>query len=255
MNFTHFDLGSLEQGRIVRVALEGNAANVLLLDDANYRGYAEGEPYQYTGGFVNMSPVHFQTPQAGHWHIAVNLQGLGGTVNATVTLMAPGTGAVSNLMSQQMYNNGNGIREVSARNIPLKSKYDVFIAYVAEDKREVVRPLAQLLSQRGVRAGFEEFELKANSALWDILDRTSDLRYGIFILSKDFIQRNWRQDELNAVVTKITGNRTTVFPIWHNISERDMHFFSRELEKKPARYTGFNSMERIADELAANIPH
>lgn len=253
MNFTHFDLGNLEEDRIVRVTLEGNAVNVLFLDDANYQNYAAGQSYHYIGGLAQRSPVHFQTPQAGRWHVVINLHGLSGTANAAVTLLAPGTAAVSNLNTQLMFHSGNSVREASRRSIPLKDRYDVFIAYVVEDAGDIVWPLAHLLTQRDVRTGFEEFVLKANSDLWRILDLTADFNYGIFIISKNFIKRKWRQDELDAIVSKITGSRTTVFPVWHNISANDMHLFSPELEKRPARYTGFSSLERIADELAAII--
>ena len=32
MNFTHYDLGNLGKGRIVEIILQGNAANVQLMD-------------------------------------------------------------------------------------------------------------------------------------------------------------------------------------------------------------------------------
>lgn len=35
MNFTHYDLGNLDKGRMVEIILQGNAANVQLLDSSN----------------------------------------------------------------------------------------------------------------------------------------------------------------------------------------------------------------------------
>lgn len=39
MNFTHYDLGNLEKGRIVEISLQGNAANVQLFDSTNFNNY------------------------------------------------------------------------------------------------------------------------------------------------------------------------------------------------------------------------
>jgi len=39
MDFTHYDLGNLEKGRIVEIYLQGNAANVQLLDSSNFSNY------------------------------------------------------------------------------------------------------------------------------------------------------------------------------------------------------------------------
>ena len=52
MNFTHYDLGTLEQGRIVEIYLQGNAANVQLLDSANFSNYKNGRRYRYIGGLA-----------------------------------------------------------------------------------------------------------------------------------------------------------------------------------------------------------
>lgn len=52
MNFTHYDLGNLEKGRIVEIILQGNAANVQLLDSSNFNNYKNGRRYRYIGGLA-----------------------------------------------------------------------------------------------------------------------------------------------------------------------------------------------------------
>ena len=42
MNFTHYDLGNLGKGRIVEIILQGNAANVQLMDSSNFNNYRNG---------------------------------------------------------------------------------------------------------------------------------------------------------------------------------------------------------------------
>lgn len=87
MDFSHFDLGQVEQGRVVHVALSGTEANVRLLDDSNFRSYRAGRRHHYHGGHATRSPVQLQVPHAGHWHVAVDLGGSGGRVSAQVTLL------------------------------------------------------------------------------------------------------------------------------------------------------------------------
>ena len=46
MNFTHYDLGNLGKGRIVEIILQGNAANVQLMDSSNFNNYRNGRQYR-----------------------------------------------------------------------------------------------------------------------------------------------------------------------------------------------------------------
>ena len=57
MNFTHYDLGNLEKGRIVEITLQGSAANVQLLDSTNFSSYKNGKNYRYIGGLAKRSPI------------------------------------------------------------------------------------------------------------------------------------------------------------------------------------------------------
>jgi hypothetical protein len=66
---------NLAAGDAVAVTLAGNAANVLLLDEANYQKYLQGKPYEYAGGYARTSPSRIQAPRAGRWHLVVDLAG------------------------------------------------------------------------------------------------------------------------------------------------------------------------------------
>jgi hypothetical protein len=87
MNFLHYEveLGSKDS---VKVILTGNAANVLLLDESNFRNYQSGQQYQYFGGHYTRSPAILRPPNAGHWHVVVNLGGGAGSVNAVVQVVS-----------------------------------------------------------------------------------------------------------------------------------------------------------------------
>lgn len=76
MNFTHYDLGNLDKGRMVEIILQGNAANVQLLDSSNFNNYRNGRQYRYIGGLAKKSPIRLQTTHSGHWHVAIDLRGI-----------------------------------------------------------------------------------------------------------------------------------------------------------------------------------
>ena len=87
MNFMHHDLGYQRGGEIVQVTLEGNAANVLLLDNSNFSSYKAGRQYRHYGGHAKESPVRLKIPSAGHWHVAVDLGGYAGQVRSSAQVL------------------------------------------------------------------------------------------------------------------------------------------------------------------------
>ena len=87
MHFTHFDIGNLDKGRVVEVHLQGNAANVYLLDQLNYQRYAQGQNFQAIGGLSKASPVRLKTMKLAHWHITVDLPGGHGSVKTSYRVL------------------------------------------------------------------------------------------------------------------------------------------------------------------------
>lgn len=87
MTHIQYDLGPVPAGRVVRFNLSGSAANVMLLDAANYQSYRRGQSYRYVGGHATKSPVRLAVPHAGHWKAVVDLGGCSGTVNASVKVL------------------------------------------------------------------------------------------------------------------------------------------------------------------------
>jgi Domain of unknown function (DUF1883) len=82
-DFIHSDLGFRQAGDVVEITLSGSAANVRLLDSSNFQAYQSGRQHRYIGGLAKQSPVRLQVPNPGHWHVAVDMQGLQGTTRAS----------------------------------------------------------------------------------------------------------------------------------------------------------------------------
>ncbi|WP_026706565.1 DUF1883 domain-containing protein [Flavobacterium soli] len=255
MNFTHYDLGRKERGQIVEITLSGSAANVRLMDSSNFQNYKNGRQHRYFGGLAKQSPVRLSIPSTGSWHVTVDMQGLRGTVRSSIRMMPstlpefrqPALSTVPSLVhknDEYPFNNSN----------EAEKQYDVFISHASEDKDEVVRPLAQALKSEGLSVWYDEFELKIGDSLRRKIDKgLANSKFGIVVLSKDFIRKGWTNYELDGIITKSVSGEQIVLPIWHNITKKEVIDFSPSLADKLARNTSSYTVEEIAGEIAEVI--
>lgn len=88
MKYLDYNLGNIEKGSVVEIMLEGNAANVRLLDTPNFNNYRKGKAYRYIGGIAKKPIIHLATTHSGFWHVVIDMQGLRGQVNASVRVVA-----------------------------------------------------------------------------------------------------------------------------------------------------------------------
>ena len=106
--------------------------------------------------------------------------------------------------------------------------WDIFICHASEDKDAIARPLADKLTQAGLKVWYDEFTL----TLGDNLRRTIDdglanSRYGAVILSPDFFAKKWPQRELDGLTAReIDGEKKVVLPIWHKVTREYITRFS-----------------------------
>ena len=133
-------------------------------------------------------------------------------------------------------------------------QYDVFISHASEDKDAVVRPLANALKDRGVAVWYDEFEMRIGDSLRRKIDKgLANSRFGIVVISRDFIKKGWTNYELDGIMTKAVSGEQILLPIWHNITKKEVVDYSPSLADKVARNTAVNTVEEIADEIASLI--
>jgi hypothetical protein len=94
MEYIHNDLGFRQEGEIVEIALSGGA-NVRLMDSSNFSSYQSGQRYRFSGGLAKQSPIRLAIPNGGHWHVAVDMQGLRGSVRASIRVRLLGEGSTA----------------------------------------------------------------------------------------------------------------------------------------------------------------
>jgi len=252
MQFTHYDLGQKQRGQIVEITLQGNAANVQLMDSSNFNNYKNGKNYRYTGGLATKSPVRLQVPNSGHWHVAVDMRGLRGTVRTSIQILPSPLPTIqerplSEIPSLLRYINGDNSENSSAA-------YDVFISHASEDKDEIVRPLANALVRYGLSVWYDEFEMKIGDSLRRKIDKgLATSRFGIVVISRDFIRKGWTNYELDGIITRSVSGEQQLLPIWHNITKNEVVEYSPSLADKVARTTANYTVDEIAQEIAELI--
>ncbi len=241
MQFIKHDLGHREGGEIVEVILQGNAANVRLMDSPNFLSYRSGRRHRYFGGHAKKSPVRLQIPNAGHWYITVDMGGYAGRVESSVRMLP---GKLRPFVGKPLSTIPTLVRNES------EVEYDVFISYASEDKDDVVAPLADALRTGGLSVWFDDFELGIGDSLRQRIDKgIASSRFAIVVLSKAFFKKGWPNYELDGLATKAVGGDQMLLPIWHDITKDEVVSYSPSLADKIARNTTTQTVEEIAEEI------
>lgn len=251
MQFIQHDLGYRRGGEIVEITLSGNAANVRLMDSSNLSSYRSGRQHRYYGGLVRRSPVRLQIPHSGTWYVAVDMQGLGGSVRSSARILPGPLPEIREapLSSVPSLVQPDPLPNTDANDSPAR-EYDVFISHASEDKDDVVRPLAHALSDGGLNVWYDEFELRIGDSLRRKIDMgLAKSRFGVVVLSRSFFGKGWTNYELDGLVTRAVSGEQILLPIWHEITKKELIDYSPSLADKVARSTGTHTIEEIASEI------
>lgn len=130
-------------------------------------------------------------------------------------------------------------------------EYDVFISHASEDKEAVARPLAKALEDKGFKVWYDETTLSIGDNLRRRIDEgLSKSRYGIVILSPDFLRKGWPGYELDGLVAReLADSVKVILPIWHNVSSHDIRQYSLPLSLRLGGNVS-SGIESLAEDLA-----
>ena len=141
-------------------------------------------------------------------------------------------------------------RREFANNPNRNGRYDVFLSYASEDKRDVAVPLVDALREYGLKVWHDETELKIGDGLRQTIDHgLAHSRFGVIVLSPAFFRKQWPNYELDGLMS----GESKIFPVWHKVSKREVKSYSLPLAAKIARDTSTNTMDEIAAEIAEVI--
>jgi formylglycine-generating enzyme required for sulfatase activity len=103
-----------------------------------------------------------------------------------------------------------------------ENEWDVFISYSSKDK-EFANNLANLLQEMGLEVWYDDFIIEPMDSITNkINEGLAKSKYGIVILSQDFLKGGWPEAELNTLFRKRNKDKNIVLPIWHNVTFEDL---------------------------------
>lgn len=130
-------------------------------------------------------------------------------------------------------------------------EWDAFISHAFEDKEEFVRPLAEALKARGLKIWYDEFTLKVGDSLRRSIDRgLAHSKYGIVVISPNFLTKEWPQKELDGLIAREVEGRKVTLPVWHNIDAPAVRHYSPMLADRVATSSALG-IDRVVNDLLA----
>jgi len=98
--------------------------------------------------------------------------------------------------------------------------WDIFISHASEDKDAVARPLAERLRSLDLKVWYDEFALSLGDSLRQSIDYgLANSRFGVVVLSPNFLAKNWPKKELDGLFSRETEGEKVILPVWHNIDQ------------------------------------
>lgn len=134
-------------------------------------------------------------------------------------------------------------------------EHDVFISHASKDKQGVVSDLVGALQNEGVNVWYDEFELKPGDSLRRKIDEgLTRSRFGLVVVSRNFFEEAWTNQELDGIVALEVAGRQRIIPVWHQVTKDDVLDYSPTLADRVALNTTTHSVAEIA-EMIAQVVH
>jgi hypothetical protein len=132
-------------------------------------------------------------------------------------------------------------------------QWDIFICHSSEDKKDVARPLANLLSSKGMKVWLDETEINVGDSLRGKIDAgLSNSQFGIVIISPSFFSKQWTKSELDGLIAKEINEAKTVLPVWHNVSFEEVRKHSPILAGRVAAKTE-EGLRQVAEKIVRAV--
>lgn len=101
--------------------------------------------------------------------------------------------------------------------------WDVFVSHASEDKVSFVRPLVDALRESGLTVWYDEATLRVGDGLRRSIEKgLAKSQYGVVVISKAFLAKEWPQRELDGLVSKEEDGTKVVLPVWHDITAQEV---------------------------------
>lgn len=130
-------------------------------------------------------------------------------------------------------------------------EFDVFLSHAAEDKESFCDEFSDILQEKhGLKVWYDSISIKWGDSIRAEIDKgLKKSKFGVVILSRNYIKKYWTNYELEALFQIESNGGKVILPIWHDITKKEIQDFSPTLAGKLAMNTGMMTPEEIAENL------
>lgn len=132
---------------------------------------------------------------------------------------------------------------------------DLFISYVSRDK-EIAEDLTSAFKQAGISIKHNRIGI-GDSLGNSMKSGFENAKFGIIILSPNFFRMPWPRsdlDEIDQIDRQFRGGETTLFPVWHQISQQEIARYSQALAQRiGAPLNSPEDLDFIVEEISIEI--
>jgi hypothetical protein len=117
-------------------------------------------------------------------------------------------------------------------------RWDLFVSYASEDRDSVAAPLVDHLQRAGLRIWFDNEELRIGDSLRERIDEgLANSRFGVLIISPNFLRKQWPKREFNALwALEEGGARNNSSCVARDIKRRPYGIFSALVRSPGGQY-------------------
>ena len=101
-------------------------------------------------------------------------------------------------------------------------KFDSFLSYANEDE-DLARELVGALRAKGFNIWYAPINLEIGEKLLDSLEKgMNESHSGILLITEDYLRKGWTNYEMDVLIRQNIENDKKIFPIWHNVTKKDV---------------------------------
>lgn len=130
-------------------------------------------------------------------------------------------------------------------------EFDVFLSHAAEDKESFCDDFSDILKEKyGFEVWYDSISIKWGDSIRAEIDKgLKKSKFGVVILSRNYIKKYWTNYELEALFQIESNGGKIILPIWHDITKKEIQDFSPALAGKLAMNTSIMTPDEIAEKL------
>jgi len=139
----------------------------------------------------------------------------------------------------------------------LMKKRDVFISHASEDKKTLVKELADKLIAAGITVWYDEYEVILGDDLLHKIDEgLVHSQFGVIVFSPFYFaaKKTWTLREYSALVAgEDVDKAKRIIPVWHNITREELYKKSPIIVNRLALRTGHDSIDEMEEKIVVRV--